>query len=130
MIHADRFFSFACLVVLLFVAGCSLTGPSGAVKKFYRLVEDGRVEEAADMFSTELFSVIGRDKVVAGLSEQTRDISLKGGIDSIDILSEEVNGQVADIRVRILYGNGNVDREDIQLTKLDGKWKLTPDMGK
>lgn len=127
---SGRYLVLSTVFAILILGGCMSSGPAGTVKKFYRLVEDGKVQDAADMFSGEAVALFGRDKVVAGLSEQTREISGKDGIKSITILDEEVSGQVAEIKVRVEYGNGESEQDTVQLTKLDGKWMLTPNMEK
>lgn len=130
MTNVHRLLLFPTVLILALLAGCTDSGPAGTVEKFHHHVEDGEIEEAAEMFSGEIVAMFGRDKLESRLSQQTREISRKGGIQSLDIVSEEVSGQVADVRVRVTYGNGRTDEQDVQLTKIDGEWKLTPKMQK
>lgn len=127
MTNLPRLLLLAALVAPCFLTGCSDAGPAGAVKAFYRNVEVGEVDAAVDLVSDEFVSVLGRKKMKAWLIQQSRDISEKGGIKSVDILYEDVHGTVADVGMRVVYGNGDAEEHDIQLTKIDGQWKLTPE---
>ena len=45
-------------------------------------------------------------------------------------LKDTDGDDVADVRIRVRYGNGETEEQDIHLTEIDGAWKLAPDMDK
>ena len=122
--------SLLCLSVffsLIVLTGCSGSGPAATVERFYRAVEAGDVKAASELVSRSLVVMMGREKIEAALESQTVDIIRKGGIQSIEVLSEEVDGNVAEVNVRITYGNDETEEANADLTRLDGRWMLTPD---
>ena len=108
------------------VSGCSSSGPGATVQRFYRAVESGEVKAASEMISGSVVSMMGPKKLEAALQSETAKISRKGGIQSIELLSEETNGQIAEVRVRVTYGNGETDEQSVNLTRIDGRWMITP----
>ena len=124
-----RIHSQLCLLALfsgIVVSGCSSSGPAATVQRFYRAVESGEVKAASEMVSGSMVSMMGPKKLEAALQSETAKISRKKGIQSLDILSEEIDGQAAEVRVRVTYGNGEMDEENVNLTRIDGRWMITP----
>lgn len=118
---------FALLVALALLAGllaCGARGPAVTVQTFYRAVEDGRLDVAVDQLSSSMVDTMGREKLKTALREMTKQVADKGGIDRIEILTEEVTGEVAEVAVRVTYGNGTTDEEEVDLAKEDGEWKI------
>lgn len=113
-------------LTLLFLAACG-NSPRSAVKAFYDAVEEGRVEDALKMVSSQVTSSIGIDKTRAALQSATREIHDKGGLKSLDIVKEDVVGEVAEVEVRIHYGNGTEETEKVKVVKENGEWKIQPD---
>ena len=108
------------------VSGCSSSGPGATVQRFFRAVESGEVKAASEMVSGSMVAMMGPKKIEAALQQETKKISQKKGIQSISILSEEIDGQAAEVRVRVTYGNGETDEQTINLSRTDGRWLLTP----
>lgn len=130
MTNAYRLLSALFVLAALLIVGCGSAGPAEAVEDFYYHVEAGEVDEAVELFSDQLTAVISKEKLKTGLAEQTREMKEKGGIASFEVLSEEITGQVADVRIRVEYGNGETEEQDIRLTEIEGQWKLSPEMDK
>lgn len=122
-----RLLSSLALFAALVAAGCADSGPVGTVKQFYRSVESGELEEASEMLTGPMVAMLGRDKVKAALGKGMADTSKKGGIQSLDILSEEVDGTVAKVRLRMTYGNGETEEEELELIRVDGRWMISVD---
>ena len=78
------------------------------------------------MVSGSMVSMMGPKKLEAALQSETAKISRKKGIQSLDILSEEIDGQAAEVRLRVTYGNGETDEENLNLTRIDRRWMITP----
>ncbi|MBZ8180865.1 DUF4878 domain-containing protein [Oscillatoria salina] len=108
------------------VYGCFNTGPAGTVKQFYRSLEAGKVENAANMFSSTVVKTMGIDKLKTGLTQGVREIQEKGGIKSIKILNEDVVGEVAEVTYTIEFANGTTETETTKLVKENDEWKISP----
>ena len=106
--------------------GCSSSRPGVTVQRFYRAVESGEVKAASEMVSGSMVSMMGRQKLQMGLKAESAKMGRKKGIQSIEILSEEIDGHTAEVDVRVSYGNGEKDEENINLTRIDGRWMITP----
>ena len=54
-----------------------------------------------------------------------RELERKGGIKSYKVLNENQNGNKAEVRMEISYGNGETNEETISLIQSnDGKWLI------
>ena len=118
---------FLVALMALALAGCSVfrPGPGDVVKQFIRHVEAGETTEAAALLSGDLANNLGQDKLRRVLAEQTRQIQSKGGISNIEIVSEDVLGETAEVTAVTTYGNGSSQRENSKLIQKDGEWKIT-----
>jgi hypothetical protein len=110
--------------VLLLTVACFASGPEATVKHFYGAVEDGEIEKATEMLSSRILGLLGPDKLRTALSKQAIEIKKKGGIKSIDILEMNEVGEIAEGKIKITYGDGSEQTEDVKLIKEEGKWKL------
>jgi len=104
--------------------------PSGTVEKYYDLVKNKDFESATKMLVThdgEKFSEEEAKKVEGLLGTMAQDqIEKKEGIKNITIEEEKIDedGNWASVFYTIEYGNGDTDKEDGRLFKIDGKWFL------
>ena len=73
-----------------------------------------------------MVSMMSPQKLEMALQGETGKISRKGGIQSIEILSEEIDVHAAEVGVRVTYGNGETDEKNLNLTRIDGRWMITP----
>lgn len=119
-------FAAAFLFLTVLVSGCSSNNPGAVVERFYQSIEKGEIEEALEFLSPKFRNSIGDGKLKTGLQQATRDIKEKGGIKTFEIVEIEEIGEVADVKVRIEYGNGTQETEEVKLAKEDGKWLLEP----
>ena len=75
---------------------------------------------------------VEKEQLAALLREKgTKTMEKKQGIKSYEVLSEEISedGKSANVKMKIVYGNGDEDTQKMKLVKNDdGDWKLT--MGK
>ena len=74
-----------------------------------------------------MVAMMGREKIEGLLQSETAEISRKKGIHALEFLSEEIDGNVAKVHVRLTYGNGETDEENVDLTRIDGRWMITPE---
>ncbi len=111
---------------LVVLTGCS-TSPGSVVEKFFKAIEDGEITDAVGYLSTSSVQTLGEEKWRALLTEATADLSNSGGIDKVDVLSEETTGEIATVAVDISYGDGSSNAETFNLVKEDGDWKIQID---
>lgn len=114
---------------LIFVAGCGLmdSGPASTVKAFYKEVETGKLTEATDRVTGPLVQMMGKEKLKAAFGAQTEKMKQKGGIKSIAVKSEEINGEMATVEVLLTYGDGSTQTEKNKLVKGDKGWLIVAD---
>lgn len=115
---------FRLLPILLLTAACFASGPEATVKKFYKAMENGEIEDATELLSSRIVGMLGEDKLRAALSKQALEIKKKGGIDSIEITEMNEVGEIAEGKVTVTFGDGSQDTDTVKLVKEDGKWKL------
>jgi uncharacterized membrane protein YvbJ len=108
--------------------GCGLfnTGPEATVKKFYKAVENGDLDDAMELLSNKVKS-LGKDKVRAGLAEVTREMKSKGGVKNVEVVKMDVTGDTADGQVKIEFGDKSSKTDAVKLIKEEGKWRLDAD---
>jgi|ERR1051326_1709271 hypothetical protein len=109
---------------LTFVACGLFGGPGKATKNFYYALEAGKVDEAMEMVSNQTKSALGQQKLRGVLSDVTRKIKQRGGIASIEVTSEEITGEIADVAGAIKYKDGTNESFTQKLLKEKGDWKL------
>ena len=118
------------LTLLLFavlLVGCS-TGPGNTVQKFFQAVDKGQIEEAMGYLSSSTLQTLGTDKWRAALVEASSQMAAEGGLRSVKIVEENVNGEIAQVTVSITVGDGTEETESIDLIMEDGDWKIHIDL--
>jgi Domain of unknown function (DUF4878) len=118
---------FLLLPCILFALACLASGPEATVKRFYSAVEDGEIDKAAEMLSSRIVGMMGKDKLHRALSEQALDIKKKGGIKSLKIDEMTEVGEIAEGKVTLTFGDGSTKSDKVKLIKEEGKWKLDAD---
>ena len=105
------------------------SGPGAVYTDIMKNIEKGNIEEAMASIQIEgsAVSVMGSDKIKTMLVEVSKDISRRGGIKNIKILSEDIEGVSAEITAETTMGDGSVETDDINFTKIDGKWMMKLD---
>lgn len=119
-----RFFTYALLV--LAVTGCGVfdSGPAGTLKAFYKEVETGKLTEATDRLTGPAVQMMGKEKLKAGLANQSEKMKQKGGIKSIEIKSEEINGETAAVEALLTFGDGSTDSDKTKFVKGEKGWLI------
>lgn len=125
------FFLALALCASVFVMACGSSGPSGTLKSYIGHMEKGDSESAMKMVSTAKMpagmkdSKEFKDKMKQVGDEAAKDIKGKGGIKSVNIKDEKINGDNADVKFTITYGNGTEEKEETaKLIKENGEWKI------
>lgn len=114
------------IFVMLIVTACSAlgSGPGKTVQRFFTAVDIGEIDEAMSYLSSYSIQTLGADKWRAVLHEASKDLDKAGGITSVRIVEENINGETAWVTVEISYGNGSSETDSVDLIKENGKWKI------
>lgn len=130
--------------LLVVFAACSITAcssskstsPGDAAISYMEYLKDGQYEKFVDglyfesgVSDGELKD--GKSMLLALLNEKGNEIlAEKGGIKEVEVLNEEIDeeNKFADVDLRITYGNGDVEEDDMKLIRDEkGEWKLYMD---
>ena len=116
------------LFVLSFfsISACSsFDSPSTVVKKFYSYIEAGKVNDAYELITKDGKEMLQKYSGVSVLSDLTRKIKSKNGINEIKIKNEEITGDTAKVYFELWYGNGTKKDDSEELIKENGAWHIT-----
>lgn len=123
------------IVMTMFVmAACSSSNtPGGALKQYSEYLQKGDYEKFVDGLTfdeSQDAATVKEQKaaLVSMLKEKvSKEYEKKGGIKSIEILSEEIaeDGNTAVVKTKHTYGNGETEEGDQQMVKRDGKWLMS-----
>ncbi len=121
------------LTALLLVCSFSLVGcggsagPGETVKELTYAMEAGDVDTVKKI-APGLAGMMGEDKLKGIVTEASAEAKKKGGIKSIEILEEKIDGDVATVKHKVTWGNGDVEEEEGKMTKnADGDWIVSMD---
>jgi hypothetical protein len=123
----------AVFAFMALITSCSGGGnsPADVSKSFVEKIEKGDVGAAVKMLDgAEKATKEEIQKMEAFLSEGSKEVTSKGGIKSIDVLSETISedGLEAEVDLKVTYGDGEEDESTTKLKNIDGNWKIS--MGK
>lgn len=129
-----RFLYLSMMAVAMFVmAACSSTStPGKALEQYMEAAKKGNYEKFVDgiAFKDGLSGeeIEQQKKMWISLLEEkgTKEFEKKGGIESIEIISEEIaeDGNSAVVKFKQTFGNGEVDEDSQTMVKKDGKWLM------
>lgn len=130
------FISMFVAVVALALWSCGPANtPSAVAEEACKCMQNEDYEGYADLMDlkkSEDGKGVEKEQLAALLREKgTKTMEKKQGIKSYEVLSEEISedGKSANVKMKIVYGNGDEDTQKMKLVKNDdGDWKLT--MGK
>lgn len=120
------------LTALLLVCSFTLVGCGGSAGPGDTIVELNHALEAGDAETVKkivpgMAGMVGDDKLKGMMTEASAEAKKKGGIKSIEILKEEINGDTATVEHKLVWGNGDEDQETTELSKVDGQWIVSMD---
>ncbi len=125
-----KLLSIFAIFAMLFTLACSSPAtPSDAASKIYQLIADGQYEAAAEemYYEGEAEQVAQQKAMIASLFAEKvgPQIKTKGGIANIETVGETIaeDGKSANVTVKITYGNGEVDENDLDMVLTDNGWK-------
>lgn len=130
-------------LVLMFIAcgssdktsgGAKADSPSETARKLLTNFQDrnASAQELMSMISAknrEMLSIGGaRDGDLYSYRtfkrEASKWISMQGGIASLDLINEKIEGDFAAVDYAVRWGNGRSDSETMSFVKEDGMWKV------
>lgn len=115
----------------MFAVSCSSpAGPADAALNLYELINNGEYDAAAEEFyyDTNDAEMLAQSKaMIASLFKEKAgpQIEAKGGIASCEAVAERIseNGQEAVVTLKITYGNGSVEENDLDMILTEEGWK-------
>lgn len=115
------------LILALFALGsCSkkASTPGDTVKEMMKRMEAGDIS-VSKLLAKDLAAMLGEEKLSQAVEEEAAKIKEKGGITSIVIDEELIDGETAKVKYTLTFGNGDTEKEDAELVMEDGSWKVT-----
>jgi len=109
------------------IAGCGGAKlPSEVTTQFYTLVSKGDYEAASEHLSAEAQLMFGlMVGVTEGFGEFSDDVFADQAVRRVEILSERISGDQAEVPYIFHFTDGSKGLEDQDvLVKEDGKWKI------
>lgn len=110
----------------LFLSACG-SGPNSTAIDYTRAVAEGHHDAAISMMDPAMLAM-GDGKIKAALGVQKGMIDTNGGIKNIAVDNEKTEGDRALVALKVQYGNGSSDIQNVALKKIDGKWKVSSGM--
>ncbi len=116
------------IVLVLALAGLISCGkrdaaPGDTVKKMVEKMEKGDLS-VSKLLAKDLAALLGDEKLKAAVEEQSAEMKEKGGVTSVTIDEEVIEGDTAKVKYTIAYGNGDTESEKADLVKEEGDWKI------
>jgi hypothetical protein len=112
----------ACIVLL---GACAPSSPKDTLKAFYGHVDKGEVSEAVKLVDPSVALGLGPEKVRIAVTYSVKKVASKGGLASLELQEESVDGTRAVVSKVVTYKNGESSRGREYLVKVDGKWLVT-----
>lgn len=100
------------------------TGPKDVVVDSFEMMESGDKAGVKDLLSSQVKAMVDDKKLDEGLDKKYDEIKEKGGIANIEFLSEDIQENEAEFKVKLTYGDGSESTEKAKVVKEDGDWKL------
>ena len=115
------------LVALAFVS-CNSNSPEAVVQEYVADLQTGKYEEAIDLFyfKKNLTDADKQQYVSMMKDKWGKEIEKKGGITGVEITNVSVaeDGNSANVKYILKYGDGTSKDQDSKLLKVDDKWKM------
>ena len=115
------------LVALTFVS-CNSNSPEAVVQEYVADLQAGKYEEAIALFyfKKNLTDADKQQYVSMMKDKWGKEIEKKGGITGVEITNVSVaeDGNSANVKYILKYGDGTSKDQDSKLLKVDDKWKM------
>ncbi|RJP56946.1 MAG: DUF4878 domain-containing protein [Ignavibacteriales bacterium] len=114
----------ASLLSFVFVNCGGPATPQDVVKDSFEMMANNDKAGVKDLLSSQVKALVDDKKLDEGINNKYEEIKAKGGITNIEFLSEDIEENEANFKVRLTYGDGSTDDEKAKVVKEDGEWKL------
>ncbi|MCZ7601378.1 MAG: DUF4878 domain-containing protein [Melioribacteraceae bacterium] len=114
----------ALLLSFVFVNCGGPATPQDVVKDSFEMMANNDKAGVKDLLSSQVKALVDDKKLDEGINNKYEEIKAKGGITNIEFLSEDIEENEANFKVRLTYGDGSTDDEKAKVVKEDGEWKL------
>lgn len=125
---------FVAAALMFGAAACAsgVSSPGTAAKQYAQYVADGQYEKFADGIYIDPATPAeeveqGKAMIVSLIKEKgVKDIEEKGGLKSIEVVSEQISedGQTATVELKYTYGNGETSDNSSEMRLDGGVWKM------
>lgn len=115
------------LALLWMQPACSLfrPGPGATVRRFYLAIGSARSDEALQCLHPRLRAQFGDNKLRLALAAAEEKIRQQhGGLSRVDITSEKIEGDRAQVESRITFRDGEHEGERDTLERFEQRWYL------
>ncbi len=122
------------LAALALVVSCgSKTSSPGSAAKAYmeylaagdadRFVEGIHFDESLSAEEVEQSKAMWASLVQ---EKGKKSVDEKGGLESVEVISETISedGQTANVELKLTFGNGDVEEEELSVMNVNGKWMM------
>lgn len=114
---------------IAFTACSSGSSPGTVVEKSFDLMKSKDFKALTALYVKKGGEKMSEDeakKVEGLLGMATKELEKKGGLKKVTIDKEEISedGLKAEVEYTQEYGNGKTKKDDVDLIKVDGKWKM------
>jgi len=112
------------VVMSVALAACGGSGPSATVKSLNNAMNNAKYSEMEQYLSK---GIVEMSKQAGGgaMKEMADGMTHNGTQTKFEVLSEEIRGEGATVKIRSTFKDGGVEDAEISLVKEDGKWKMT-----
>lgn len=118
------------VVFFITLASCNRLdphGPAAAALKFSEYFADGDIEKAADMVEGyEDLSHAEQHQLTMFMTQVRLEMRQYGGIESFEVMEEEVydEGERAQVKIKTFFGNGDTEENWESMVKTPDGWKV------
>ena len=118
------------LCLLALCAACSSSSSTSeaelAIQQFYDRLGSEDYTAALSLYKTDVREAlqISGGQVDQGYVEWAQEETKMGKVNGIEVVEESVDGDTAEVKYRIAYGDGSTSDRSVKLTREDGEWKL------
>jgi hypothetical protein len=109
--------------LMALLAACAFErGPGETVREFHMDVDQGRIAEAIKL--VDMPDADTEKKLTTAFKEAAVEAQQQGHLRSVEIVKEDVKGDVAHVEYILHEPDGTDEREKMELRKVNGHWKL------
>jgi len=124
--------AFVCMAFATLICSCHGNlnpfhdSPSSVVKTAFENCNAGNYSKAENAYSPDAQKFIRGDMgALAGGIKTLCDKGTKNGtLSSVEILSESIKGEGAEVGIRLHFKDGSAEEDTAQLIKVAGDWKI------